>query len=56
MTPENITSSIENNTIQTVMTTTAVRMVARTRMGIVTFPQPDAQFAEPTDMDAWTAL
>jgi len=56
MTPGNTTSSIENNTTQIVTTTTAARMVARTRMGIVTFPPPDAQFAEPTDMDVWTAL
>jgi len=51
MMPGNTTSSIESNTIRIVTTTTAARMVARTRMGIVTFPPPDAQFAEPTDMD-----
>jgi len=51
MMPGNTTSSIQSNTIRIVTTTTAARMVARTRMGIVTFPPPDAQFAEPTDMD-----
>jgi len=56
MMPGNTTSSIESNTIRIVMTTTAARMVPRTRMGIVTFPPPDDQFAEPTDMDVWTAL
>ena len=33
------------------MTTTAARMVARTRMETAILPPPDAQFAEPTDMD-----
>jgi len=52
----NTTNSIESNTIRTVTTTTAARMVARTRMGIVYFPPPDTQFAEPTDTDVWTQL
>jgi len=56
MMPGNTTNSIESNTIYTVMIPTATRMVARTRMGIVTFPPPDAQFAEPTDTNVWTAL
>jgi len=56
MTPGNTRSNIESNTIRIVTTTTAARMVARTRMGIVTFPPPDAQFAEPMDADVWTAL
>ena len=51
MMPENTTSSIESNTIQTVTTTTAARMVACTRMGTAIFPPPDAQFVEPTDTD-----
>jgi len=51
MMPGNTTSSIESNTILIVTTTTAARMVARTRMGIVTFPRPDTQFAEPMDTD-----
>jgi len=42
MKPGNTTKSIESNTIWTVTTTTAACMVARTRMGIVTFPPPDA--------------
>ena len=53
---ENTTSNIESNTIWTVTTTSAPRMVARTRMGIPTFPPPDAQVAEPKDTDVWTAL
>jgi len=56
MMPGNITSSIESNIIRTVTTTTAARMVACTRMGTATFPPPDAQFAEPTGMDVYTAL
>jgi len=52
----NITSSIEGNTIQTLTTTTAARMVARTRMGTVIFPPLDAQFAVATDIDIYTAL
>jgi len=52
MMPVNTTSSIESNIIRTVTTTTAARMVARTRMGIAIFPPPDAQFEEPTDTDA----
>jgi len=56
MTPGNTMGSIESNTIQIVKTTTAAPMLACTIMGIVTFPPPDAQFAEPTDMDVWTAL
>jgi len=51
MTPANNTSSIESNTIRIVTTTTAAPMVARTRIGIVTFPPPDAHFAEPMDTD-----
>jgi len=49
--PGNTTSSIESNTIWTVTTTTAARMVARTRMGTAIFPPPDPQFVEHTDMD-----
>jgi len=56
MRPVNTTNSIESNTIRTDMTTTAARMVARTRMGFVIFPPPDAQFAEPTTTDVCTAL
>ena len=56
MIPENTISSIESNTIRVVKAITATGMVARTRMGIITFPPPDAQFAEPIDMDVWTAL
>jgi len=56
MMPGNTTTSIESNTIRIVTITTAARMVARPRMGILTFPPPDAQYAEPTDMDAWSAL
>jgi len=51
MIPGNTTSSIESNTIWTVTTTTAARMVAHTRTGIATFPPPDAQFAEPIATD-----
>jgi len=47
----NTTSNIESNTIRTVTTDIAARMVARTRTGIATFPPLDAQFAEPIDMD-----
>jgi len=49
MMPGNTTTSIESNTIQIVTTITAAGMVARIRTGIVTFPPPDAQFAEPTE-------
>ena len=56
MMPVNTSSSIESNTIQIATTTTAARMVVHTRMGIITFPPPDAQFAEPPDTDVWTAL
>jgi len=38
------------------MTTTATRMVARTRTGTATFPPPGTHFVEPTEMDVWTAL
>ena len=51
MMPGNTTSNIESNTILTVMTTIATRIVARIRMGSVTFPPPDAQYIEPTDTD-----
>jgi len=56
MMPGNTTSSIGRNTIRIVTTTTAARIVARSGMGIVIFPPPDALFAEPTDTDVWTAL
>jgi len=56
MMPGNTASSIEYSRIRIVTTTTAARMVACTRMGIGTFPLPDAQFTEPTDIDVWTAL
>jgi len=49
--PVNITSNIESNIIQIVMTTTASRMVAHHRMGTPIFPPPDAQFAEAMDTD-----
>ena len=51
MMPGNITNSIESNTMRTVTTTTAARMVDRTRIGIVIFPAPYAQFPEPMDTD-----
>jgi len=51
MIPGNTTSSIEINIIPTVMTSTAARIVARTRMGTHTFSLPDAHFVEPRDMD-----
>jgi len=49
--PENTTSSMESNIIWMVTTTTATRIVARTKMGTTIFLPPDAQFAEPIDMD-----
>jgi len=51
----NTTSNIEIQKIRTLTTTTAARMLARTRMGIATFTPSDAQFAEPMDMNVWTA-
>jgi len=51
MMPENTTSNTESNTIRTVMTTSATRQVAHTRIGTATFLATDAQFAEPTDTD-----
>jgi len=51
MIPANTTSNIESNTTWTVMTTTAARMVSRTRMGAAIFPPPDAQLAEAMDRD-----
>jgi len=56
MTPGNTTCSIESNTIRIVITTTAAHMVARTRIGIITFPPPDVEFVERTDTDVWTRL
>jgi len=47
----NTTSNTESNIRQIAMTTTAIRMVARTRMGTNSFPPPDAQGAEPTDTE-----
>jgi len=51
MMPVNTIRSIESNIIWTVTTTTAAHILARNRMGIATFPPPDAEFAEPPDTD-----
>jgi len=51
MMPGNTTSNTEFNTIRTFTTTTAARIVARTRMGTAIFPPPDSLFVQHTDMD-----
>jgi len=49
--PGNIRSIMESNTMWTVTTITAIRILAHTRMETALLPQPDAQFAEPTAID-----
>jgi len=47
----NTTNNTESNIIRTATTTTAAYIVVRTKMGTAIFPPPDAQCAEPMDMD-----